>query len=139
MTAALVEVGQFCPNERCPRYGDIENGQMIRFGRTAKGTQRFRCRVCGQTFVETRGTLFYGKHTPRQDILETLALLAEGVRISSLSRAKGFKVDTILGWLRQAARQAEQVDAALLNNYQVSRAQIDALWAYVGHNGQKSA
>jgi hypothetical protein len=87
--------------------------------------------------VETKGTLFYGKHTPRKDILETLALLAEGVRVSSLSRAKGFKEDTILGWLREAAEHAEQVEAVLMHNYQVSQAQIDGLWAYVGHKGQK--
>src|SRR3712207_8019482 len=37
------------------------------------------------TFAATRGTLFYRKHAPLKDILETLALLAEGVRISSRS------------------------------------------------------
>jgi transposase-like protein len=137
MTAELVAVGQFCPNEACERYGDIKKAEIIRFGRTAKGTQRFRCQVCGKTFVETIGTLFYGKQTAKKDILETLALLVEGVRISSISRAKGHKEDTILGWLRAAARHAEQVEAILLKDYQVSQAQIDALWAYVGHKGQK--
>jgi hypothetical protein len=60
-----------------------------------------------------RGTLFYRKHAPMKDILETLALLAEGVRISSLSRAKGFKEDTILRWLREAAQHAEAVEDVL--------------------------
>lgn len=64
-------------------------------------------------------------------------MLAEGVRISGLSRAKGFKEDTILGWLREAAEHAEQVEAELMHTYQVSQAQIDGLWAYVGHKGQK--
>ena len=137
MTAELVAVGQFCPNEACERYGDIKKARIIRFGQTAKGTQRFRCQACGKTFVETTGTLFYGKQTAKKDILETLALLAEGVRISSISRVKGHKEDTILGWLRAAARHAEQVEAILLKDYQVSQAQIDALWAYVGHKGQK--
>lgn len=137
MTPELVEVGQFCPNEKCESYGDVEQANIIRFGQTAKGTQRFRCKVCGKTFVETTGTLFYGKQTAKKDILETLALLAEGVRISSISRAKGHKEDTILGWLRAAAQHAEQVEAILLKDYQVSHAQIDGLWAYVGHKGQK--
>ena len=139
MAHELAEVGQFCPNEACDRHGDVESAQIIRFGQTAKGTQRYRCKVCGKTFVETTGTVFYRKQTPRKDILETLALLAEGVRISSIARAKGHKEDTILDWLREAARHAEQVEAILLEDYQVSRAQIDALWAYVGHKGQKGA
>jgi transposase-like protein len=139
MTPKLAEAGQFCPNEECERHGDIKNAQIIQYGKTAKGTQRYLCKVCKCTFVETTGTVFYGKHTPRKDILETLAMLAEGVRISSISRVKGFKEDTILGWLREAAQQAEQVEASLMKDYQVSRAQIDGLWAYVGHKGQKGA
>jgi hypothetical protein len=66
-----------------------------------------------------------------------LAHLAEGVRISSLSRAKGFKEDTILRWLRDAARHADAVEEALLEDYEVSKAQVDGLWTYVGHKGQK--
>jgi transposase-like protein len=139
MTPQLAEVGQFCPNEACEFYKDIAKAHIIQYGKTAKGTQRYLCKHCDKTFVETKGTLFYGKHTSRKDILETLALLAEGVRISSIHRAKGFKEDTILGWLREAAKHAEQVEAVLMHNYQVSQAQIDGLWAYVGHKGQKGA
>jgi transposase-like protein len=139
MNKQLAEVGEFCLNERCERYGDVPGAQIIRFGQTRKGTQRFRCQVCGKVFSETTGTLFYKKRTPRKDILEVLALLAEGVRISSLSRAKGFKEDTILGWLREAAQHAEQIEAILMGDYRVSQAQIDGLWAYVGHKGEKGA
>ena len=107
----------------------------IRFGHTQNGTQRFRCKTCGRTFTQTKGTLFYRKQTPRKDILETLALLADGVRISRSTRAKGIKADTILHWLRHAAHHAERVEAALLRDYQLSKAQIDALWTYVRHTG----
>lgn len=139
MSERLAEVGEFCLNESCERYGDVKNAQIIRFGKTKKGTQRFRCQVCGKVFSETTGTVFHHKHTPRKEILETLALLAEGVRISSLAHAKGFKEDTILSWLRAAAQHAEQMEAILMADYQVSQAQIDGLWAYVGHKGEKGA
>jgi hypothetical protein len=77
--------------------------------------------------------------TNAKDILETLALLGEGVRISSLSRAKGFKEDTILRWLREAARHSEAVEEVLLGEYRLSKAQVDGLWTYVGNKGQKGA
>ena len=96
MTQELIEVGQFCPNEECEDCGQVDKANIMRFGRNRNGTQRYRCKTCVRTFTETNGTLFYRKRTPRKDILETLALLAEGVRISSISRAKGFKEDTIL-------------------------------------------
>src|SRR5690606_1140999 len=80
-----------------------------------------------------KGTMFYNRKTEEKDILECLALLAEGVRISSISRSKGFKEDTILSFLREAAHHAEEVEAILLNDYEISQVQIDGLWTYVGH------
>ncbi len=84
-------------------------------------------------------TIFYRKRTPAHEILETLALLAEGSRISSLSRAKGFKEDTILAWLREAAHHAEQIEEVLMADSKVKRGQLDALWSYVGNKGEKTA
>jgi hypothetical protein len=58
--------------------------------------------------------------------------LAEGVRISSIHRAKGIKEDTILSFLREAAFHAERIEAILLDEYKISRVEIDGLWTYVG-------
>jgi molybdopterin biosynthesis enzyme len=69
--------------------------------------------------------------------MEVLALLAEGNRISSLVRVKGHKEDTILEWLQEAAAHAEAVEAVLLADYQITRGQLDGLWAYVGNKGEK--
>lgn len=135
----LASAGTFCPNEECRHYAKVDEGNLIKYGRSKQGVQRYRCKICGTTFAATRATLFYRKHTPLKDILETLALLAEGVPISSLSRTKGFKEDTILSWLREAARHAEAVEEALLADYEVGKAQVDGLWTYVGNKGQKGA
>jgi transposase-like protein len=128
----LVSVGSFCPNEDCPDYGETEHGNIIRYGKTGEGRQRFQCKTCKCTFNERKGTLFYNRKTDEKDILECLALLAEGVRISSIHRAKGIKEDTILSFLREAALHAEQIEAILLDDYQISRVEIDGLWSYVG-------
>jgi len=135
----LASVGSFCPNEDCPDYGKTEAGNIIRYGKTSDGRQRFQCKRCKRTFNERKGTLFYNRKTEEKDILECLALLAEGTRISSISRAKGIKEDTILSFLPEAAHHAEQVETILLNDYRISRAEIDGLWTYVGHKeGKKS-
>ena len=133
--------GDFCPNEACPDYGKLQSNQqqnLNKFGKTRRGVQRFRCKTCRKTFTETTGTIFFGKRTPEHEILETLALLAEGNRISRLSRAKGHKEDTILAWLREAAQHAEQLEAVLMKDFKVKRGQLDALWAYVRNKGEKT-
>lgn len=135
--AAIVPVGSFCPNKACAGYGKVEAGNIIRYGKSSEGRQRFQCKTCRQTFNERNGTLFHGRKTPVKDILEVLAMLAEGMRISSISRVKGFKEDTVLDWLREAARHAEQVERVLLSQYPISQAQIDGLWTYVGRKEKK--
>ncbi len=137
----FAQAGDFCPNEACPDYGKLQNeqsqGNIRKYGKTRNGTQRYQCKRCRETFTATKGTLFYRRRTPMKDILESLALVTEGVRISSISRVKGHKEDTILEWLREAAQHVEMVEALLLANYQMDRGQLDALWTFVGNKGEK--
>jgi transposase-like protein len=123
--------GDFCSNPVCAGYGkrqDSENQTNIRkFGKTQRGVQRYQCRTCQQTFTETTGTIFYGKHTSEHEILEILAWIAEGSRISSLSRVKGFKEDAILSWLRQARAHLEEIEEILLKDCHVTRGQLYAM------------
>jgi hypothetical protein len=141
----LAQVGDFCPNPACPSYGKVQLGQakpnIIKFGRSRQGRQRYRCKTCGQAFCERTGTLFHKRQTPEGKIIECLALIAEGMRISSLSRVKGIKADTILDWIRRAGGGsplgAEAVEAVLLAEYELSRGQLDGLWSYVGNKGEK--
>ena len=136
----FTQVGDFCPNEICPDYGKIQSEQqrnIKKAGKSKKGRQRYQCKTCGQTFVETKGTIFYRRRTAEEEILETLAFIAEGVRISSLARVKGHKEDTILDWLRTAAQHAEEIEEILMAEYQVDQGQLDALWSYVGNKGEK--
>jgi transposase-like protein len=136
----LAQVGDFCPNEACPDYGKLQSAQkhnIIKFGTTKRGRQRYKCKSCGKTFTETKGTLFYRRRTSEAEIIDTLAHIAEGNRISSLVRTKGHKEDTISDWIREAGQHAEAVEEVLLSDYQLDRGQIDGLWAYVGNKGEK--
>ena len=131
----FAKTGDFCPHPDCSEYGKRQDGKqknIQKYGKTKRGVQRYRCCVCKRTFTATSGTIFYGKHTSEAEILETLALLAEGSRISSLSRVKGYKEDTILSWLRDAREHMEAVEGILLKHYRVKRGQLDAMWGYVG-------
>ena len=139
----LANVGDFCPNEGCQDYGILQEKQSKRnikkHGFTTNGTQRYQCLTCEQTFTETKGTIFYRRRTAQAEILEVLAFLAEGVRISTLARVKGHKEDTIIDWLEEAAQHVEMIEALLLANYQLERGQLDAMWSFVGNKGEKTS
>jgi transposase-like protein len=139
MMAKLAQVGTFCPNPVCPDYEQVQESgnNIVKFGHTRSGRRRYKCRRCGKTFTETRGTIFYRRRTDEKEILECLAMIAEGFRISSVSRVKGHKEDTVSVWLRDAAEHAEAIEDILLSEFHVSRGQIDGLWSYVGNKGAK--
>jgi len=136
-TTQIAQAGSFCPNEECPDYGEVDAGNLINFGFTKAGTQRRLCKTCGGTFTVTRGTLFYRRRTPQKDIAETLAILADRGSIAGAARVKGVKEDTVSAWARAAAKHWESLEAILLKDYHLSRAQIDALWTFVSHKGEK--
>jgi transposase-like protein len=135
----LVLPSSFCWNAECPAYGQVDLDNIRKFGRTPAGVQRYQCRICGRTFVETIGTVFYGRRRPQETIIECLALLAERNSLAAIHRVKGVKEETVMAWLRIAATQVERIEALLLANYKLSRAQLDAMWVYVGNKGEKGA
>jgi hypothetical protein len=115
----LVQPGDFCPNPDCADYGKPQTAaqrNIIKFGRARNGQQRYQCRTCRRTFTATKGTLFYRRQTPASEIIKALAQLAEGNRISSVTRTTGH---------------------VLMADYRIPRGQIDGLWAYVGNKGEK--
>src|SRR6266498_5572667 len=68
----LVHPSAFCWNPRCSDYGTVNLGNIRRFGRTQAGTHRYQCRTCHGTFVETIGTVFYGRHHRQEMIIWTV-------------------------------------------------------------------
>lgn len=85
-------VGNFCPNEVCADYSKRQSkGQknIVKFGKSKAGRQRYKCKTCSSTFTETKGTIFYRRRAPAEEIIETLAFLAERSRVSSLAASKG--------------------------------------------------
>lgn len=136
-TPRLVAPSSFCWNPGCALYGKVAVGNIRKSGRPPAGTRRYHCKVCHQTFVETIGTVCYNRHRSQETIIECLALLAEGNSLAAIHRVKGVKEETVMDWLCAAADHLERIEALRLANYQLTRAQLDALWTFVGHKGEK--
>jgi transposase-like protein len=134
----LVLAGSFCWNRDCPDYGLVNHRNIVKYGRTEKGTQRLKCTTCEKVFVENKGTVFYGRHHSPKEILECLAMVAERNSLASIHRIKGIKEETVMDWLLEAANHVEEIESLLLANYLLTRVQLDALWTYVSHKGEKA-
>src|SRR2546423_14447402 len=56
---------------------------------------------------------------------------------ASIQRMKGIKEETVGRWMQRATTQVEQMEEQLVGPKKLSRVQLDALWTYVGHKGEK--
>lgn len=133
----MIHAGDCCLNPFCDLYGQVDKGNIRKNGHTKQNRQRYLCKLCGQTYSERKGTVFYGLRMEEDKVVQTLAMLAEGNRISSVARVQGIKEDTVVKWLKRAGAHAEHLEEQLLKDYNMGAGELDGLWTYVRHKGEK--
>jgi transposase-like protein len=96
----------FCPNRDCPARGRINAGNIWIHGRTPP---RYRCTVCGTTFSERAGTLYYRRSTDEATITCVVTLVAYGCPPAAIEVAFGVQRQTVADWTDAAGVQCEAV------------------------------
>ena len=132
----------FCPNPDCRYQGWVGWGNLRANGHPNGGPWRqLLCVACRRYFLETLGTLFYGKRTSVELIVRVIACLAEGLGIRGTARV--FEVDphTVLKWLVEAADHLRAFSQYFLHDVRVTQVQLDELYALLSavKNGEISA
>jgi len=75
---------QFCPHTMCSARGRIGGGNVTIHDRKR---QRYRCKVCKQTFSARRGTMFEGLRKPMGLITSVVTLLSYGCPVQAIVHA----------------------------------------------------
>jgi transposase-like protein len=132
----VATIGSFCQNSACKDYQKIEHGNMIKNGKTDKGVQRYLCKTCKKSFTATKGTMFYRCRHTEEEISECMAMIGDRNSLAAIHRIKGIKEETVAKWLEKAREHVKQFEH-IVRKKKLSRVQIDALWTYVGHKGEK--
>jgi transposase-like protein len=70
----------------------------------------FQCKVCGEQFAETRGTVFFDLCTMEETVILVLKVRLCKVELTALSFALGVTAGTVLEWLRRAAEKADEIN-----------------------------
>lgn len=122
----------YCPHPSCRYYGWLARGNIRANGHpSGRGWRQLYCAACGHYFLETHGTLFYGKARAAEDILRAIAALAEGLGIRAVGRVFDVEANTVLSWLIEAAEHTEAGSRFLLHHLNVKQVQLDELFALV--------
>lgn len=76
-------------------------------------------------------SLFADDMTNVSDIMETLALLATGVSLQSISQVKRSEKDAVLEWLKTANEYRLIIETYLTSKYKLSRQQLEKMWSHL--------
>jgi transposase-like protein len=96
----------FCPNPACPASGQIGRGNI---GVHSRKERRYKCDVCGKTFAETTGTVFYRLRTAKDIVVVVVTLLAYGCPVQAIVMAFGLDERTVLSWQGRSGQHCQQV------------------------------
>jgi len=101
----------FCPNSDCPARGQLGQGNIHIHSRKK---QRYRCRVCQQTFTASKGTVFYRRRKDSAHLVCVVTLLAFGCPPQAIVHAFGWDERTVYALLHDAGQHCEQVHQQLV-------------------------
>src|SRR5258707_7820775 len=114
---------QFCPNLECPGRGQVGAGNIQVH---SQAERRYRCKCCGKTFSESKGTALYAlKKGPDLFVIVT-TLVAHGCPLQAVVAAFGLDERTVSAWLIRAGEHCQGVHAAVVGGSRLDLEQVRA-------------
>ena len=124
----------FCHNPDCPARGKSGRGNI---GIHSRKKRRYICHLCGKTFTESKGTVFYRLKYPVEFVTQMITLLSHGCPIVAIVAAFGLDERTVASWQRRAGEHCQNVHEHLGAKLQQPRdlGQVQADEIRVKHQG----
>ena len=136
--------GHPCPHPACSHSRRLQQGNVSALATSLpqSGKRRIlRCHTCETPFSETRETVFFDLRTSEDKVMMALKMLLVRVDLAGIGFVLGVTEETVLGWLRRAAHQAEEINRHLLRALPVTQVQLDEMWNFIErkHTGATDA
>ncbi len=118
----------------CPLCGHDET---YKHGKTSKGSQRYRCLKCKQTFTSTFDTIYYRRQVTFEEVRIVFQSHCEGTSLRGISRISGLSYNTGVSLIRAASQKAQMVHNAEVKEVKAvdtDAVAADEMWSFVEKN-----
>lgn len=116
---------------RCPL---CNHPSSQKHSKTSKGSQRYRCPSCKQTFTDTFDTIYYRRQVREEEVRIVLQSHCEGTSLRGISRVSGLSYNTGVSLIRAASQKAQMVHNAEVQDVDPDAIESDELWSFVEKN-----
>lgn len=100
-------------------------------GRDCNGNQRFRCKLCGATFIDHQPRPLGDLRMPMDKAVAVLKMLLEGVSVRATERLTGVSKKAILRLLVLVGNRARLFWIKRMNGIQCDELQVDEIWSFI--------
>ena len=100
-------------------------------GKTPKSIQKYYCNYCKKNFLETHGTVYFGRQLSYDLIDKLVHLNCEGVRIRAISRLEKVSRNTVSDILEVAGVRPKAVNDEIMKDLPCKEIQFDEMWGFI--------
>ena len=101
-------------------------------GKTAAGTQRFKCKDCGKRFIDESTKPLGSMRIDQAKALMAIGMLLEGMSIRATSRLTSLDTGTIGELILLVGDKCQNFTDHNIQNVSCTDIQIDEIWSFVG-------
>lgn len=123
-----------CENSDCSYFHKIGKKDIVKIGKSEQGVQRYLCKHCNKSFVETKGTPLYNRKLSKEKILLLCKELVERKGLRAVERTTGIHRDTVGNYLSAFAEHAVKISKYLTQNLGLSTHEMDEFWTFIKKN-----
>lgn len=114
---------QFCHEESCHASGQVGQGNIVIH---SKADKRYKCKCCGKTFTESKGTAVYGLKKEPELYVTVITLLSHGCPLQAIVATYGLDERTVQSWRVKAGLHCQEVHEHLIGGSQLDVVQVQA-------------
>jgi transposase-like protein len=109
-----------------------QHESVKKHGRDRKGHQRYRCRLCGETWIESRPKPLGDMRIEMKQATTALGMLLEGMSIRAVERLTGLDQNTIGNLILTVGDNCQHLLDTAIRNVATEDVQVDELWSFIG-------
>ncbi len=108
--------------------------QTHKHGKTSKGSQRFFCPRCKQTFTDTFDTIYYRRQLRLEEVHTILQSHCEGSSLRGVARISCRAYGTVVNLVRDASQKAQMIHNAFVQQVKTIAITALELWSFIQKN-----